>query len=148
MLLGIDCLDPDDHPGARVKCYLHTRSNAFAVVRDVMTLGGRLDDETTRTRIKLLRSVWSILRNEPDDVPMDEEYIKPDRIGPTGYSGIQYTIEIAPGQTIPDTKVYVPMFQYVETTAEAEKNMELMLEKVGNEWGLAGRYREAMRTIL
>ncbi|PLB46277.1 aromatic prenyltransferase [Aspergillus steynii IBT 23096] len=147
MLLGIDCLDPTLYPETRVKCYLHTRSNSFSVARDVMTLGGRLDDETSRARIELLRSIWSILRNEPDDVPMDEEWSKPDRIGSTGYSGLQFTIEIAPGHTFPDTKIYVPVFQYAETTQEVERNVELMLQKLGNEWGLTGRYRKTMQTI-
>lgn len=148
MLLGIDCLDPVAHPETRVKCYLHTPSNAFDVARDVLTLGGRLDDETARTRIELLRPIWSFLRNERDDTPMDDNWSKPDRIKQTAYFGLMFTIEITPGQAIPDTKVYVPVAQYGESTEEIERNLELMLQKLGNVWGLTGRYRETMQSIL
>ncbi|KAI9037497.1 aromatic prenyltransferase [Aspergillus affinis] len=147
MLLGFDCLDPVTHPEARVKCYLHTLSNAFAVVRDVMTLGGRLDDETARARVETLKSIWSILRNEPDDAPMDESWCKPDRVDSTGYSGLLFTVEITPGEILPDTKVYIPVFQYAETNKAVELNVELMLQKLGNDWGLTGRYRETLRNL-
>ncbi|KAK1145516.1 aromatic prenyltransferase (DMATS family) [Aspergillus melleus] len=147
MLLGFDCLDPIIHPETRVKCYLHTRSNAFDVLRDVMTLGGRLDDQTARTRVETLRAIWSIVRNEPDDAHMDESWSKPDRVDWTGYSGLLVTVEISPGEAFPDTKVYVPVFQYADTAKEIELNVERMLQKLGNEWGLTGRYRETMQKI-
>lgn len=152
-LVGIDCLDPRTHKNARVKCYLHTSSNSFAVVRDVLTLGGRLSDDTSLKRVETLKSVWPLLINElegpqSDAATMDESWSKPERLNRTGYSGIQYTIEITPGQAIPDTKIYVPLFQYTDSSEVAERNFESALKKLGNEWGLSGKYRSVMQEIL
>ncbi|CBF80712.1 hypothetical protein AN8514.2 [Aspergillus nidulans FGSC A4] len=151
-LVGIDCLDPRTHKNARVKCYLHTSSNSFAVVRDVLTLGGRLSDDTSLKRVETLKSVWPLLINElegpqSDAATMDESWSKPERLNRTGYSGIQYTIEITPGQAIPDTKIYVPLFQYTDSSEVAERNFESALKKLGNEWGLSGKYRSVMQEI-
>jgi DMATS type aromatic prenyltransferase len=149
MLVGIDCVDPITHKDARVKCYLHTSSNAFDVVRDVLTLGGRLNDETAHKRVDILRSIWPLLLNEPEGPhTADDAWSKPERINRTGYSGIQYTIEITPGKEIPDTKIYVPLFQYTDSAEVAEKNFETVLKELDNEWGHTGRYREAMETVL
>ncbi|KAL4866673.1 hypothetical protein BDV12DRAFT_198895 [Aspergillus spectabilis] len=149
-LVGIDCVDPTTH-NARVKCYLHTSSNSFAVVRDVLTLGGRLNDPTSIKRVEILKSIWPLLINElegpnSDSDTVDESWSKPERINRTGYSGIQYTVEITPGKAIPDTKIYVPLFQYTDSSEVAERNFESVLRKLGNEWG-GGRYREVMQGI-
>ncbi|KAF9885523.1 hypothetical protein FE257_012851 [Aspergillus nanangensis] len=149
-LVGIDCVDPDptSPKGARLKCYLHTSSNAFAVVRDVLTLGGRLNDATSLKRVEILKSIWPLLLNEPEGLQLaDESWAKPERINRTGYSGIQYTVEITPGKPIPDTKIYVPLFQYTDSSAVAEKNFESVLKKLDNEWGHSGKYRETMQSI-
>ncbi|KAK2750373.1 hypothetical protein FQN57_003853 [Myotisia sp. PD_48] len=148
MLIGIDCVDPTKQKNARVKCYLHTSSNAFAVVRDVLTLGGRLNDETSLKRVEILHSIWPLLIDEPESAQSaDETWAKPERIQRTGYSGIQYTIEITPGKAIPETKIYVPLFQYLGTSEAAEKNFESILKKLDHEWGHSGKYRETMKAI-
>ncbi|PGH18128.1 hypothetical protein AJ79_00756 [Helicocarpus griseus UAMH5409] len=147
-LVGIDCVDPTKHKDARVKCYLHTSSNTFAVVRDVLTLGGRLNDETTLKRVEALRSIWPLLLNEPEGENIaDDNWSKPQRFSKTGYSGMQYTMEITPGKPIPDSKVYIPLFQYAETPEIAEKNFESILTKLGHEWGSSGKYRDAMKEV-
>lgn len=148
-LVGIDCVDPRKCKDARVKCYIHTSGNSFAVVRDVLTLGGRLTDETSLKRVEILKTIWPWLINEPEDLQaVDESWSKPERINRTGYSGIQYTVEITPGKAIPDTKIYVPLFQYTDSSEVAERNFESVLKKLDNEWGHSGRYRKTMQSIL
>ncbi|KAL2803102.1 aromatic prenyltransferase [Aspergillus granulosus] len=129
-LVGIDCLDPRTHKNARVKCYLHTSNNSFAVVRDVLTLGGRLNDAISLKRVETLKSIWPFLINELEGPQSDA-----------------YTIEITPGQAIPDTKVYVPLFQYTDSSGVAERNFESALKKLGNDWGVSGKYRRVMQGI-
>jgi DMATS type aromatic prenyltransferase len=72
-LVGIDCVDPKTRKDARVKCYIHTSGNSFAVVRDVLTLGGRLTDETSLKRVEILKTIWPMLINEPEGLNTADE---------------------------------------------------------------------------
>lgn len=148
VLIGIDCLDPTKHK-ARLKCYLHVNNLAFSSVRDTMTLGGRLNDELSLKRVETLRSLWPILMSQPEgeDIP-DESWQKPARIPNSHYARLQYTIEFTPGKPIPDTKVYVPTFQFAESAETLEKNFERILKELDHEWGQSGKYRETMGAVL
>lgn len=160
IFVGIDCVDPTTNKGARVKVYLHTSSNSFAVARDVMTLGGRLTDETSLKRVEVLRSIWPLLRNEqpgqgpdPDAITTagKDEYDtwdKPERIAGTPFSGLQYNVELSPGKTGLETKCYVPLFQHNKDAEEADASMERVLKKLGHDWGSSGKYRETVKTVL
>lgn len=150
ILIGIDCVDPTVHKDARVKCYVHTSSNAFAVVRDVMTLGGRLTDESSLKRVEILQSIWPLLLNESSSETnaLDETWSKPELFPETGYSGLQFTIEMTPGKLIPDSKIYVPLFQFTKNSEVAEEVFETVLKKLGMEWGSSGKYRETLKSIL
>ncbi|OAT04279.1 TdiB protein [Blastomyces gilchristii SLH14081] len=149
LLAGIDCIDPTRHKNARVKCYLHSKANSFSVVRDVMTLGGRLNDEASLKRVDILRSIWPLLLNEPEDTKqIDDDWSKPERIKEKLYTGIRYTVEMTPGKKIPETKLYMPVFQYTETTDITEKNFENTLKKLNIEWGHNGKYGEVMEAVL
>jgi DMATS type aromatic prenyltransferase len=119
----------------------------------VLTLGGRVNDAASLKRVETLKSIWPFLINElegpqSDAATLDESWSKRERLNRTGYSGIQYTVEITPGRAIPDTKVYVPLFQYTDSSAVAERNFESALKKLGNEWGVSGKYRRVMQGIL
>lgn len=143
ILMGMDCGAPHD---SRLKIYLVTPQNAWATVRDVMTMGGRLDDAPARKRVALLRTIWPYLINEPDDarIVADEHWCKPERMPRLGFSGLMYSIEIKPGRPVPEAKLYVPLFQYAESSAVAERNMEAALALLDIEWGSSGRYRRTM----
>ncbi|PGH07004.1 hypothetical protein GX51_02043 [Blastomyces parvus] len=148
LLAGIDCIDPTKHKNARVKCYLHSKANSFSVVRDVMTLGGRLNDEMSIKRVDILRSIWPLLLNEPENTKqIDDDWMKSERVKEKLYTGIRYTVEMTPGKKIPETKIYVPVFQYAESTDIAEKNFENLLKKLNIEWGHNGKYGEVMEAV-
>jgi DMATS type aromatic prenyltransferase len=159
IFVGIDCLDPTTNKGARVKVYLHTSSNSFAVARDVMTLGGRLTDETCLKRVEVLRSIWPLLRNEqpgqgPDSDATTAEaqeaydaWEKPERITGTPFSGLQFNVELSPGKAGLETKCYVPLFQHNANADEADASMEKVLKKLGHDWG-NGKYRDTVKTVL
>lgn len=148
IFVGIDCVDPTINKKARVKVYLHTSSNAFSVVRDVMTLGGRLNDESSIKRIEMLKSIWPLALNEVDgEHAMDETWSKPDRVPGTPFSGLQYNIELSPGKTTLNTQLYVPMFQYAPSADVAEANLEAILKKLDHDWGYNGKFRDTMDTV-
>ncbi|KAI1337512.1 aromatic prenyltransferase [Xylariaceae sp. FL0016] len=144
MLVGVDCVEPQD---ARVKMYCHVSNNSWNVVKDIMTLGGRLTDETSITRVDMLKTIWPLLLDEPDMPIEDESWSKEQKIKRTGFSGLQFTIELTPGEAIPDLKVYVPLFQYARSHAQSEKNIEAILKKLNHSWGTSGKYAETMRTV-
>lgn len=147
IFLGVDCVDPNKEK-ARVKLYLYSSSNAFAVVRDIMTLGGRLDDDITRKRIEMLHSIWDLLRDEVGgEHAADDNWSKPERIPGTPFR-MQYNIELTPDKAALETKCYVPVFQFADSAAVVEKNLEAILTKVGHEWGSSGRFRQTMDTVL
>ncbi|KAG2421939.1 hypothetical protein HFD88_005915 [Aspergillus terreus] len=142
MLVGMDCGEPRD---SRLKIYLVTTKNSWATVQDVMTLGGRLDDEPTRKQLALLREIWPYLINEPDNTRIaDENWCKPERMPRVGFFGLMYSLEIKPGRPTPEVKLYVPLFQYAESWAIAENNMETVLKLLDIDWGHNGKYRQAM----
>jgi hypothetical protein len=157
IFVGIDCVDPTVHKNARVKVYLHTSSNAFEVVRDVMTLGGRLTDETSLKRVEMLRDLWPLLRNEkpgegPDPIAEPEAYDawhKTDRLTGTPLSGLQYNVEICPNKPGLETKCYVPLFQHTRSAQESEAAMERVLDRLGHEWGSqTAKYRNCVAAAL
>ncbi|KAK3295237.1 aromatic prenyltransferase [Chaetomium fimeti] len=149
---SLDCLDPFKITSARVKTYFHTSSNSFAVARDVMTLGGRLTDETTLKRVEILRSLWPLLRNEkpgegpdPSDRDAYDAWEKPERITGTPLSGLQYNVELNPSKPGLEMKCYVPLFQHNATAQESEANVEKILRKLQHQWGSDGKYTEAVK---
>lgn len=153
IFVGIDCVDPTQNNGARIKVYMHTTSNSFAVASDVMTLGGRLTDETSLKRVELLRGLWPLLRNEkpgegPDPVAEPEaweKWEKPERITGTPLSGLQYNVELNPSKPGLEMKSYVPLFQHNATAKESEESMEKILTKLNHEWGIYGKYSLAVK---
>ncbi|KAI0885910.1 aromatic prenyltransferase [Annulohypoxylon maeteangense] len=150
IMVGIDCLDPKIHQGSRVKVYVHTQSKTFEAVRDVVTLGGRLSDESTLKKVDLLRSVWHLLLGEPDGVPDNEidTWSKKERAPGTCFSGLFFSIDLAAGKRMPDIKTYVPTFQYAEDTDTAFRNTNAALKTLGHEWGQTGRFYEVTNSVL
>ncbi len=151
-MVGIDCLDPTTHQDGRVKVYFHTGSNTFAAVRDVVTLGGRLDDEFTLKKVDLLRSVWHLLLNEHDG-GLDEHdkidtWSKQERAPGTPFSGLLYSVDLAAGRGMPDIKTYVPVFQYAERSETVGRNTDAILRMLGHEWGRTGRFSEVTSAVL
>jgi len=151
IFVGIDLVDPTVDKNARIKVYFHTRSNSFAVASDVMTLGGRLADETTLKRVEILRTLWPLLRNEkpgegPDPAdPAWDAWEKPERITGTPLSGLQYNVELNPSKPGLEMKSYVPLFQHNASAQESEANMERILRKLDHEWGSNGKYSAAVK---
>jgi len=114
-----------------------------------MTLGGRLDGPVSRKRMELLESIWPLLVNDPVVLTTgDETRTTTERAPGNGFSGLMCVAEVSVGQEIPDTKLYVPLFQYNDSAIEAERNFELVLQKLGMEWGLNGKYSSTMASIL
>lgn len=143
-MIGIDCIDPT---AARVKMYTRIGSNAFNNVRDVVTLGGRRVDDVTMEGLKVLRQVWPILLNEPEE-GYDEDSLKREQHPASMHSGIMVTWELQSGKAVPEAKVYIPLFQFFNSNREITAALEKVFEKRGWAWGYNGGYRAAIEGAL
>ncbi|KAH7629766.1 tryptophan dimethylallyltransferase-domain-containing protein [Sordaria sp. MPI-SDFR-AT-0083] len=154
---GIDAVSPfpsSDQQGgaaaaARVKLYTLVPSNAFSVMRDAMTMGGRLASPESLRGVALLKWIYHLLRGDRSRVSEATYHVsKPCRyetrknsywMGFTSY-------EMQPGREDPDVKVYLPLMQFFETEEAVVAALETVWRVLG--WGEElgkGGYREAVR---
>ncbi|KAM0333536.1 hypothetical protein ACHAQA_002201 [Verticillium albo-atrum] len=137
-MLAIDCVAPA--AGARVKVYGRTESNAFDVVRAVATLGGQVSDAATAAGLDALSGLWGLLHNEPRGMaPADT---KAPRVRDTRHKGVCYGFELRPGCAWPETKIYVPVWQYADSDAVIARNLADIFRQRG--WAVGERYEDAI----
>ncbi|KAI3544795.1 aromatic prenyltransferase [Colletotrichum filicis] len=137
-MIALDCIDPAE--GARVKVYARTRSNAFNVVRNVVTLGGQIKDEATLKGLEILKGIWHLLHNEAE--PHDDDWNKEPKMVNTLHKGICYGFELKPGAKWPEVKAYVPLWQYADSDAVISANLAQAFRSRG--WAVAEKYQDDM----
>ncbi|RYP42591.1 hypothetical protein DL767_000115 [Monosporascus sp. MG133] len=144
-LVGIDCVDEASLSDARVKVYVHVRSNSFNTVRDYVTLGGRLQDKTTLKGLAILRDIWHLLLQEPEGI-VDDDYNRPLNDSSIFCQMLYFSIEMRPGREFPEVKTYLPTWNYVRSDKATVQNYEEVFRKCGYEWGQEGRYRKVFES--
>ena len=145
--MAIDCVNEASLPDARVKFYVHARSNSFNTVRDYVTLGGRLQDESTLKGLAILRNIWHLLLQEPEGA-VDDEFEKPLNDSSIFCQRLYFSFEMRPGRKFPEVKTYLPTWNYVRSDEETMKNYEEVFRRCGHEWGEEGRYRKVFESAL
>lgn len=118
-LLGIDNVAPAK---SRLKWYFHTPHTSFASVRDIMTLGGRITSPHLASGLDDLYELIKAVTNLPSDFPEDAEvpaapqwdFSRVASFGDLGkmLSGYLYYFDIAPGNTLPEIKFFIPVRYY------------------------------------
>jgi DMATS type aromatic prenyltransferase len=106
----------DNKPSSRLKWYFQSPSTSFASVRQVMTLGGRIQgiDEELESLCDLIKATIPLPSDFPDDAEVTEswqppEYAKKNFDDVTKLlSGYLYYFDIAPGSQVPGIKFYAP----------------------------------------
>ncbi|RCI07464.1 hypothetical protein L249_4571 [Ophiocordyceps polyrhachis-furcata BCC 54312] len=140
-LIGIDWVKEAAMSDARVKIYVHCRNNSFNTVRDYVTLGGLIQDETTTNGLKQLSEIWHLLLQEPEGIA-SEDYDKPlTGISPM-YQKLYFSFELRPGKKLPEVKTYLPTWHYVRSDEETVQNYEQVFRLCGLGWGEHGRYKK------
>lgn len=140
VVIGIDCVSPED--GARIKIYIDPQSNTWGAVQQHVTLGGKLTDKTTLDGLAILRDMWNLLINEPEDKEIDSHFAKEVLKPKPSSSGACFSWELKPGQTTPDVKIYVPLEQYFKTDKAIAEAIEKVFRKRGWAWGVEGAYKK------
>jgi DMATS type aromatic prenyltransferase len=146
-VVGIDCIQPE--AGARVKLYtrLTPGVNNFSHIQHQLTLGGRLTDATTLEGVELLRGIWHLLLDEPEDWAA-RDVSKPENEPPSPHSGIMISWEVQPGKDAPSPKLYVPLWKFSSSNRSIAERYERIFEKWGWDWGVNGGYTSAIRNAL
>jgi len=117
--IGVDNVAPSK---SRLKWYFHTPHTSFKSVRDIMTLGGRIATPHMDQQLEDLHDLIKAIVGLPADFSEDSE-VPP---GPTFGSsttdtfgelssllcGYLYYFDIAPGNALPDVKIFVPTRYY------------------------------------
>ena len=136
-VLAIDCVKPSQ---ARIQIYAHSFYNSFDKVRDVYTLGGGLKGETTKKAVEALKQLWTLLFGISE-----ENTVLPHIDHPR--SCIVYGFEIIPGSRVPEIKVYLPLWHYMETDAKVAAALSGYFGKRG--WGkVAMSYSDDLAAML
>ncbi|KAE9378697.1 aromatic prenyltransferase [Stipitochalara longipes BDJ] len=142
VVIGIDCVSPE--AGARIKIYIEPRSNSWAAVQQHITLGGKLTDKSTLDGLAILRDMWNLMINEPEDREIDEHFAKEVPETTPKSSGACFSWELKPGVAIPDVKIYLSLPQYFTSDKAIVEAIEKVFRKRGWVWGVEGAYKKVV----
>ncbi|KAJ4422310.1 hypothetical protein N0V82_003066 [Gnomoniopsis sp. IMI 355080] len=124
--IGMDCPDSSSNKAARIKIYaLLPLCNSWSMVKSVHTFGGKLTlDQGRKANLEKLRSIWNLLRGEPQELRTeDEDFDKPPRYPKHFVNGLIFSFELISGQDVPEVKTYVPPYQYSPTDRHIASNI-------------------------
>ncbi|KAK2025335.1 aromatic prenyltransferase, partial [Colletotrichum zoysiae] len=143
-LVSVDCSNLSSGK-ARVKLYARILGTSFASIRDAITLGDRLTDETTMEGLRHLQSVWPLLLNDAA-FENDAEYARP--MNPESIcQGIDVNWEISDELPVPQAKVYIPVHMFHANDFELHRNLSHVFRKLKwNDWA-EGRYEGMLQRV-
>lgn len=117
--LGVDNVAPVK---SRLKWYFHTPHTNFASVRDIMTLGGRIANPNLAAGFAdlydLIKAVTGLPQDAPEDVEVPDapqwDSSRKEKFGELAkmLSGFLYYFDIAPGNALPEIKIFIPTRYY------------------------------------
>ncbi|KAL4800788.1 aromatic prenyltransferase [Aspergillus venezuelensis] len=142
--LEIDMLaiDMDSPTSSRLKVYFRSRATSFASVRQMMTLGMRINRPEIDRGLDNLRRLWDALLGQKG-VP--DEQLLPSNDHRT--AGLLYNIELPSGSAQPLVKIYIPVRHYASSDEHILKAVhEYMETRQGNREPLKYGYADMMRS--
>jgi DMATS type aromatic prenyltransferase len=138
--IAIDLVAPRD---SRIKIYYRTPITAFNKVINIYTLGGRLNGPSVLAGIEVLKGLWPLVLNLPDDYPLDQEL----PFVPHRTTGTCFNFEIRPNDPNPQPKVYIPVRHYSKSDLEIAQSLAIFFEQQG--WkDLAKSYVKDFTSVL
>lgn len=138
-IFAVDCVAPVK---SRLKIYMRTQATSFSSVREIMTLGARLQDPGIDRGLHELQSLMDLILTDASQMlPSENLPIKNHRT-----AGFLYYFDIKHGAVEPGVKIYIPVRHYGKSDLAIVKGLESYLKGRGQEH-LANMYLEALRTI-
>lgn len=136
-MIGVD--NNAESSQSRIKLYTQTLRTSFAVIRKIMTLGGRID--VPETRIDDLRDLIRCALGLPADFPDDAELPPPTSRGTSSKEGFDdlsillggsmYYFDIAAGARAPDVKFYLLARRYASDDHSLARGVMSWMEARG-----------------
>ena len=102
--VAVDCVDPSL---SKLKIYLRAQETSFESVRSVLSLDGAIEPWSEET-LADLRELWRLVFGLDEDFSDSMEL--QSRTHET--AGMLYNFDIKANNTVPDTKVYIPVKHY------------------------------------
>lgn len=138
-MVAIDCVDS---PDSRIKVYLRTGANTLARAKDLLSLGGRLSGErSVQAGLEALTELWPMLFRLGPDKDVDNVEVFPAG----SYCGC--AIESKPGQTLPETKLHIPVRKIQGTDAQICESLTAWFRRRGH-GEFAAAYKTDLETAL
>lgn len=95
---------------SRFKIYIRCRDTSFNSVINIMTLGGRLRSSKLYSGLVDIHQLWKVVFGaRPLDQPLDHNAHRT--------AGMIYNVEFRLGDTVPVTKIYLPVRHYCSSDA-------------------------------
>ena len=116
-ILAIDCAVPSQ---SRIKIYLRSHSTDFDSVRDILTLGGILNNDTMEQGLTELKELWNITLGRQD--PTVFQATLPHIEHRT--AGILYNFELRPNNAPPVPKIYLPVRHYAQNDSSIVEGLQ------------------------
>lgn len=139
-MLAIDCVDS---LRARAKIYVNSFNNSFNKVKDIYTMGGRLQDQAVLDSLAPLAELWRLLYDMPDEGWEDIEL--PNVMHHR--SCFVFGFEFKTGDVWPTTKIYFPMWHYAKNDQQVTEALSAFYAKQG--WSdLSRSYADDVGEIL
>lgn len=135
--LSWDAVDPVK---TRLKLYVRTPRTSSRATQEILTLGGRLSDESTQLCVANIRLFWSSVLQIHDD-----EAELPSSTHRT--AGIILNFELRHNDPLPRPKVYIPVRHCCETDLQIAERLGVFFRKLGLT-RVADSYVEDVQSIL
>ena len=136
-MIAFDCVKPMD---SRLKIYVRTPRTSLSDIREVYTLGQRLQSTSVTVGLQILEQLWTCLFGsigEACPLPSNDHRT----------SGIIFNSEMIPGQDSPQPKVYIPVRRYCRNDLAVAESISSFFHLQG--WtDRAKQYANDLRSIL
>lgn len=139
-MLAIDCVEPVK---SRLKLYMRTPKTSFLSVRDIMTLGGLLDDASLTICFRELYRLWKLVFSLGSDYMENQELQSKNH----RTAGILYYFDIKQGKALPSVKIYLPVRHYGRDDLTIADGLKKYLDSHRRD-GDAGRFLKALHGIV
>lgn len=129
----------------RVKIYVDVNQNSWNTVVDVMTLGGRMNDEETLEGLRVLKTIYPLITDEAEDRPDDWSKPFPSDMP---FPGVQFGFDLTAGKSKPSIKIYGHMQRLANFDShKAMENKVKILQKLNHPWGFNGQIEKVMKSV-
>jgi DMATS type aromatic prenyltransferase len=122
--IAIDLIAPLE---SRIKIYYRSPITALNKVINMYTLGGRLSSPSVESGVEILRGLWPLVLNLPENYPPDQEL----PFVPHRTTGTCFNFEIRPNDPLPQPKVYIPVRHYAKSDLAVAQNVAIFFEQQG-----------------